>query len=357
MTDLFIIFVLAFTGSVLFTLLLLSPARMMGYVDAPEKHDAGRKKHAKAVPPIGGVVVIPLAIVLSWMAGFDWLSHWPVLTAIMLMLITGAIDDKYHINSVLKLALQILAAYLIVVPGGAVLTYLGNLLGFGPIDFGIFAGPFSIFCIVLLINAINMIDGLDGLSGGVAIIILSSISLLMILGGGSSELVPLCITVIGTLIGFWLLNMRFPWQNSARVFMGDGGTLALGAFIAWLAITVYNNGGAAIPSMSLGWLLAFPVMDAFAIFTLRLSQKRSPFSPDRLHFHHILRDSGFRTSAAVGIIYLINIAYSGIAFMTLSFHKMPEAVFFYPWLFILALHTLIIFKSGQAENALSNKIL
>lgn len=352
MTDLFIIFLLALTGSVLFIFLLISPARMMGYVDPPEKHDAGRKKHAKAVPPIGGVVVIPLAIFLSWMAGFDWLSHWPVLAAIMLMLITGVVDDKYHISPTLKLALQIVAAYLIVIPGGAVLTQFGNLLGFGPIDFGIFAGPFSIFCVVLFINAINMIDGLDGLSGGVVFIILSSILLLMIIGGGSSELAPLCITVIGALIGFWLLNMRFPWQNSARVFMGDGGTLALGAFIAWLAITVYNNGGGAIPSMSLGWLLAFPVMDAFALFTLRLSQKRSPFSPDRLHFHHILLDTGFRTSTAVGIIYLINIAYSGIALVALNFHQMPEAAFFYPWFFILALHTLFVFKSGQAKNAL-----
>ena len=340
---------LAFVGSTLALLVIKQLAQKSGFVDEPDP--ASRKKHSSPVPPVGGLIVFPFGIVFSAAAGFDWIENWPLCAAISIMLVVGLIDDLYEIPSTVKLFFQVFAALLLVLPGNALLSDLGNLMGTGEFNLGLFSVPFSLFCIVLLINALNMIDGLDGLSGGVGLIVLSSLAIFSFLSG-TPGFITLILPFIAALAGFWVLNMRFPWQKRAQIFFGDSGTLALGCLIAWLTISVYNNSEGQIPSMALGWLLAFSVMDAFALFVLRLSQRRSPFSADRFHFHHILRDSGFHASTAVLIILSIHIIYALIAMAAFMYPTFPEWMFFYPWVMILALHSLIIFKARKAEDFL-----
>ena len=339
---------MALAGTALTSILILvlrRPALAVGYTDNPQ----GRKQHKNPVPPIGGVITFPVLIFLTALAGFDWLAHWYLALAIVVSLAMGAIDDVYFLRSYQKFLIQIGVAFLLVMPGGATISSLGNLLGFGPIDLGLFAVPFSLFCMVLLINAINMIDGMDGLSGGVGLIMLALFGWFAF-AAGRGDLLALSLISFGALSGFTLLNMRFPWQKQARIFLGDAGSLSLGCLIGWLAITLYNSPEATIPSMTLGWILAFPVMDAFALFALRLSEKRSPFSADRYHFHHILRDSGLRASISVMIIHGVHILYAGIALCLYSTGGAYEWLYFYVWAGILAIHTVLVFKANTTEK-------
>lgn len=348
-------FICAFFVSAGLLYALRVPARRFGFVDSATGQD--RKQHSGRIPPLGGVVVFPVGVFLSALAGFDWLMNWPLLLALSMLLAIGVVDDFRAISSTLRLMVQIMAACLLVIPGGAEIVALGDLLGLGPVElsdgkFGLLSSVFSIFCMVLLINSLNMIDGLDGLSGGIGVIMLGFLlALALMLGGAFVSFVPLFLVFIGAIGGFYVMNMRFPWQKKAKVFFGDSGTLALGALIGWGAIGLYNQAETAIPSMTMGWILAFPVMDAFALFVLRVKQKRSPFSADRFHVHYILRDRGGRVSACVIGLHLLHILYGAIGvfcyFALLnqseSNGQWAEWMFFYPWLLLLCAHSALVF--------------
>lgn len=333
---------------------LKRPAIALGYVDCPSSA-SNRKHHDNPTPPIGGPICYTIIFALSLFMGFDWISHWYLLTAILLLLTIGIIDDMRDISSLLRLGVQIAAAWLLVVPGGANIAHLGNLLGYGAVEFHpIMAIGFSMFCMVLLINAMNMIDGLDGLSSGITILILAGITIFDI-SQSAFQFTSLTIPALAAFCGFFLMNNRFPWQKQAHVFFGDAGTLTTGCLLGWISISAYNSSDLAIPSMSLGWVLALPVMDAFALFTMRLSQKRSPFSADRNHLHHIIRDRGFNVSQSVLIIHGIHFCYGLIAVIIFTlpgdFINAYEWVFFIPWLVILATHTRIVFCAASKHKA------
>lgn len=342
------LFIAAFLSSVLIRI-LKKPSLRAGYVDNALYCPQGRKKHIRPTAPIGGLIAIPVAMIISAMAGFDWIAHWPLALAIIISLIMGAIDDIAHLSSLKKLGVQVLIAFILVGPGGAEIHNLGNLLGTGNIDLGVASFLFSLFCMILLINAINMIDGLDGLLGGIGLILLGFMGLFCAIGFDSAYF-TLIFPFMGAILGFYLMNMRFPWQRQAHVFFGDAGSLSLGCVIGWLAITLYNDPDLSLPSMALGWLLAFPVMDAFALFTLRLSERRSPFDGDRYHFHHILSDSGFSDTTSVLILHAIHFLYAIIALIIYLSGGAFEFVFFYLWLTLLITHTIIAFKAHWAEK-------
>jgi len=79
-------------------------------------------------------------------------------------------------------------------------------------------------------NAVNLTDGLDGLCGGVSVIAFSAFGMIAI-AQHQAEIALFCFTVVGALLGFLVFNL-----NPAKVFMGDTGSLALGAAIAAVSI-------------------------------------------------------------------------------------------------------------------------
>ena len=112
------------------------------------------------------------------------------------------------------------------------------------VDMGMFAILFWVFVMIGTSNAVNLTDGLDGLATVPSIAALSSLSLIVYATGNvvlsdylliphfnNAELVIIAAALIGSLGGFLWYNC-----HPAEVFMGDSGSLTLGAFIAYLAI-------------------------------------------------------------------------------------------------------------------------
>ena len=98
------------------------------------------------------------------------------------------------------------------------------------IDFGGFY-PLLIFIMIIgFSNAVNLTDGIDGLAGGTAILALLAFLFLASLQG-MEEIVYFCGAFIGACFGFLIFNL-----HPARVFMGDVGSLSLGAALATVAI-------------------------------------------------------------------------------------------------------------------------
>jgi len=280
-------------------------ARKIGIIDAP----GGRKQHIKAVPPIGGLVLFPISIIVSIFAGIDFNEYWPLFTAMTLLLITGAADDKRDINAWVKFFMQIAAAILVVIFGQAQILYLGD---FGILDDMLWTGwlaiPFTITAIVLLINAINLIDGLDGLASGIATIMLGFFALAAVVHGDIQRALMLFI-FIGALGGFLIHNMRNPWRRKASVFLGDAGSMCLGLIVAWFAIFAARVPSDSMVPMTVAWVLALPIFDICAQFYRRVLEGKHPFDPDRGHFHHHFIEAGLPVKAVTPIIM-------GIVFIT-----------------------------------------
>ena len=86
--------------------------------------------------------------------------------------------------------------------------------------------------------------------------------------------------------------------------MGDTGSQLLGFSAIVLAIKITQNNTALSPVLPL-IILGFPILDTLTVMMERIREGRSPFSPDKKHFHHRLIRLGFYHDEAVFIIYLI----------------------------------------------------
>ena len=135
-----------------------------------------------------------------------------------------------------KLAGQILIAlvfFFIYMKSGAKPTIEIYTLGI-EINLSWFYGIFLLFMLVASSNAVNITDGLDGLAGGLSLIAFITFALISANSKailGTSDISVFCFVLVGSLIGFLAFNSR-----PAKVFMGDTGSLALGATLATIAI-------------------------------------------------------------------------------------------------------------------------
>jgi len=221
------------------------------YELAPESHQPKSK-----TPTMGGVIFLSASfIALIFTMKFHYYTFIAVLTMILFMFI-GFIDDKAKIlgksnHSGLtpkqKFILQWFFAFLI----SGSLYFCGfdtNLYipfyKYPLFDMGIFAIPFWALVIVATTNSVNLTDGLDGLATVPSIFAFFSLAAILYLMGNVkfaeylflphfevSELVIFATTLIGALIGFLWFN-----AHPAEVFMGDSGSLTIGALIGVLAI-------------------------------------------------------------------------------------------------------------------------
>jgi UDP-GlcNAc:undecaprenyl-phosphate GlcNAc-1-phosphate transferase len=311
-----------------------------GFVDRP----GGRKEHERKVPPIGGLVIFPVFIILAFVAGMDIREYWPLITALALLLITGAMDDKMDVKASVKFFIQFVAAFLIVVPGGTVIGTLGCFLWPQPLYTGFMGIPFTIFCVMLLINAINMMDGLDGLAGGKSFIILLWLAVAAGMSGNAGNQLLYIVLLMGTLGGFLYYNMRSPITKKAKVFLGDSGSMALGLVLAWFAIRLAQSPYHAVTPISVAWILALPVIDAFGLFVIRIASGRHPFSADRLHFHHHFINAGIPAGQSTLLILAIGYVFGLIGYGGF-YIGVPEFYLTYAWIALLATHTFLTVRS------------
>ena len=142
----------------------------MGLLDRP----TGRKAHICTVPLVGGISIY-LSVVISSVAFLDLPETFIAIALICgLITFTGALDDRYPLQPVYRLVLQLMAGVTIASMGVSVHS-LGNLVGLGDINLALFAIPFTAIAITGLCNADNMVDGTDGLTGSLTLVAMCSL--------------------------------------------------------------------------------------------------------------------------------------------------------------------------------------
>jgi phospho-N-acetylmuramoyl-pentapeptide-transferase len=196
---------------------------------------------------MGGLLVVPVGVIVgSLVAPAD--PRLPAVAAITLAyLAIGAADDwrsltKRHNTGLTprgKLLLQALSAVAFLawawwtqqLPTADIALPLGWAL-----PLGLLIWPLGLFVFLAESNATNLTDGLDGLAAGCGAIVFSGLGLQLMLRGHSGDpaLAGFCAAMAGCWLGFLLFN-----RHPARVFMGDTGSLAMGAALA--AVSLLSN--------------------------------------------------------------------------------------------------------------------
>ena len=316
----------------------------IGLVDQP----GGRKKHDGAIPLIGGLIIIPIFSALVFIADIPSLMPLsPLLGGVIILLLVGAIDDKFHIHPWARFFIQIgLAVFVVIVCGGEI-ENLGNLFGFGDAHLGWGARLFSVTCLVLLMNAINMMDGMDGLCSGFVVV---ALGWLMVAAYNAELIVEFwaMALLLAPIMGFIAFNMRHPFSKKASLFLGDAGSLSLALILGWFAIKMAQSihQPQAIPAVVIIWIMTVPIMDTFAIFFTRMKQGRSPFDADRMHLHHKFQDYGIDIKYATPLILLLAFVTGGIGYFGFKI-GIPEYVLLYIWSAILAGYTAYRLKYAK----------
>ncbi|MEO6886110.1 MAG: MraY family glycosyltransferase [Jatrophihabitantaceae bacterium] len=307
----------------------------IGAVARPRDRDV----HAVATPRMGGVALfVGFAMALFLAARLPALRSafrsgpelaW-ILIAGAIICAVGVIDDKYELDSLTKLAGQVLATAIMVTRGGVQLAEIyvpwgdNGTLALGR-DLAI---PVTIVLTVLTINAVNFIDGLDGLAAGVSAIAAGAFFLFShhiasadFLGVAAPAL--LTAALAGACIGFLPHNF-FP----ARIFMGDSGSMLVGLMLSAAATTattstdpqVFQGAAGSIPLMlplliPLAVLIV-PFVDLVLAVIRRVIRGQSPFAPDKQHLHHRLLEMGHSHRRAVLLLYFWTalLAFGGVSF-------------------------------------------
>lgn len=255
-----------------------------------------RKTHSGAVPRVGGLgiafsSIIPCLILLSphdrTMAGF--------LIGAIIIVVFGGLDDRFNLDYRLKFLGQVTAA-VVVMSFGINLQHL-PLFGLDAVP-SLLAYPMTLIFLIGITNAFNLLDGLDGLAAGSAMLSLAAISFLASLTGNGYQIILISAAAIGGILGFLRYN-----THPAVVFMGDAGSQLIGFSVAVLAILLIEKTENAMSPAIIFLLLGHPILDTTLVMSIRLSEGRSPFSPDRNHIHHKLLGLGLKHHHAVATIY------------------------------------------------------
>ena len=320
MMNLFLTFTLALFVSTLVLAALVCLAPRAGLMDHPGER---RRLHRESVPRVGGLAIFAgLLASLGVGPSLTAAEGWGLAGAALLVLV-GALDDRYQLGPRVRLLAQVGAGLLLTLGGGVVITQLGDLLGNGPLTLGAWAVPFTLVAVVGLINAFNMVDGIDGLAGGIALLAFGS--LLLFLPPGSGLALALVATM-AALVPYLVCNLDLGPARS-KVFLGDAGSLLLGYLLVWGLIVASQAPGGLAPVTAL-WLVAIPLMDTLAVMGRRLSQGRHPFSADRGHLHHYLARLLRSTRGALFLLLALASLLAGIG-LAGQVWGWPEAVRFY----------------------------
>ena len=317
MLSLILTCLLAFCATLVGMPSLIAVAKRKHLVDEPTET---RKIHHRSVPTIGGLMVFA-ALMSSALVSFaiqqpesSHLYVWVgILGAAMLVFFMGLKDDILVMSASRKLFVHMaVGAYLV----GALelrIDNFGGLFGLGHIPFWASA-PFSWFVYIVIVNAVNLIDGLDGLIGGFGTLVMASFGVWFFQSGDLASAI-VAFSTAGALLGFLVFNF-----NPARIFMGDGGSLLLGLLVYAMAIQVMQTpvevalDGLVRPVAAM-CMLAYPLVDTLRVFTLRVLDGRSPFSPDRWHIHHKLMELGLGHKKSSGVIWLYTLFFVLLAYL------------------------------------------
>jgi len=274
------------------------------------------KRHLKkdGTPTMGGLIfIIPtlLALLFLYLRGSIELSHnlFILIFVFLAYGLLGFADDflkvKFHNNKgisittkfLIQMVIALVFFYVFMKNGGdstLVFTFL-NI----EIPLGWTFGLFILFLLVGSSNAVNITDGLDGLAGGLSAIAFLAFGIIAWNTGwmeGYQEVAIFCFVLVGSLLGFLVFN-----SHPAKVFMGDLGSLSLGAALATIAILTRHELSLAL----IGGVFVVETLSSLIQLIAILKFKKKVFKKAPLHHH--FEELGWAETDIVKLFYVVGL--------------------------------------------------
>lgn len=356
MKEIILGFITSFFVVLLATPSLIKVAKMKHLVDEPTE---ARKHHRASVPTIGGIIIFA-ASVFAYALWFPWdnisyfgsphqfsesVKEFKFLIAVaILIFFIGVKDDIIGVAPVKKLVGHIIVGFILVLMADFRIMGLHGVFGVEELPY--YASVFlSVFTYIVIVNAFNLIDGSDGLAAGIGFITSCYFGLWFYFSF-QYDLGLLAFVLAGSLGAFLVFNF-----HPARIFMGDSGSLFIGAFTFVMALKCIETDTALLPPFAKGMsapiytmaVLAYPLIDTLRVFTLRLSKGLSPFVADRNHIHHNLIDRGFTHGQTALILYAISLL---VPLLTFFFTDIDPTISFFGMFLIsvAVVHVVFLFR-------------
>lgn len=315
----------------------------IGAMDTPN----ARKVHTRIMPRLGGLGIY-LAFIITVAALLPFVSSWfttrdmsfvsAFLIGGTIIVLIGALDDRFELSAKVKLLGQIVAASVVVFGFNIRVDFVNIPFqdAYSSLETWV-SIPLTILWIVGVTNAINLIDGLDGLAAGVSGIAIGTIAVMSFLMG-NTMIALMCLVLLGSIIGFLFFNF-----HPAKIFMGDTGSLFLGFSLAMLSMLGFKQ-IAVVSFITPLIIIGVPLSDTLFAIIRRAVQRKPIFSPDKGHLHHCLRELGFSHRQTVLIIY-------GIAafFGVLAIIQSSAAMFEANWVTFVVICIMMFFLQVGAE--------
>jgi len=311
----------------------------VGWADKPN----ARRLNKEPLPNAGGLAIfasVTVALVVATLLHPIGIEHVQVgVLAILLggsfMIMAGFIDDQFGLPPVFRLAVQLIAALLLVSTGVRINMVFGGSLS------TVLSVIVTVLWVIAITNAVNLIDGVDGLAGGVSFI--TAMSLLAVSSQDQSRAAATLVlaAVGGAALGF--LRHNFP---PSRIIMGDSGAYFFGFVLAATSIlgglkvtTVFSL----LPTLL---FLFLPLLDTVVVVLRRLLKRKNPItSPGTDHIHHRLIARGFSPTRTVVILLGVTLV-ANIVAMTVQ--GMSALVIVVTTLGIVLLLALVAWRRRRA---------
>jgi UDP-N-acetylmuramyl pentapeptide phosphotransferase/UDP-N-acetylglucosamine-1-phosphate transferase len=260
-----------------------------------------RSVHKTQATKTGGITIFVTLFLISIYLYIteQELFDFSLLIPIGIMFIVGVYDDFYNADFKLKFLLQIVVAK-ILIDQGFVIDHFHGVLGLQEIP-RVASQIFTVFVFLIIVNAINFIDGIDGMA------ITETIKVILLVEFFSETFTPIYFLGVFTILSSMTLYY-FNFKKENKVFLGDAGSLLFGTLIAIYLFQVLGSDYNFKESYQINKplftmsLLIYPLIDLLRIFLIRISNKKSPFSPDQNHVHHLLLKKGYSHFKIVLII-------------------------------------------------------
>ncbi|EGR09458.1 UDP-N-acetylglucosamine--undecaprenyl-phosphate N-acetylglucosaminephosphotransferase [Vibrio cholerae] len=311
-------------------------AKKIGLVDKPNE----RKLHQGSIPLVGGIAIC-FSLAYFLFNNPSVIPHSSLYaTCITLLVIIGALDDKYDLNFKIRIMIQAGLSIAMMMIGGIELHTIGNVFGFGEVKLGLAGYVITILAVVGAINAFNMVDGIDGLLGALSIVTFGGLGL-MLAHDRQHQLAYLCLVMIVIILPYILLNIG-AFGRKRKVFMGDAGSMLIGFTVIWFLLLSSQNGKTPpLRPVTALWLIAVPLMDMAAIMLRRIRRGDSPFKPDREHLHHIFQKLGLSSWQTVLTVSLIAIVLATYGILG-EIYNVNEAFMFYSFIVCFVIYAIIL---------------
>lgn len=321
MTKSVLVCMISFLLSIIISLLLIPILRKLKadqVINFYLERSHGNKKNT---PTMGGLIFVLstlITIVMLFILQKINISYNFIIVLIVFIsyAFIGFLDDYLIIKRKTNLGLTEKQKFMMQLVVAIIFFYLFMKSGNEPLlwihtlgikwDIGFFYGLFILFVLVASSNAVNLTDGLDGLATGLSIISFLTFGLISWNTGwlmGFDEIAIFCFALIGSLLGFLIFN-----SNPAKVFMGDTGSLSLGAVLGTIAILTRHE----ILLMLIGIVFVIETISVILqVSYFKLTKGKRLFKMAPLHHH--FEKLGFDERTIVKIFWIIGLIGSMIA--------------------------------------------